>query len=118
MYDRDEPRLEAFRPHKTAAVDEVTSASLEDLHACIRGRLVAHSAQVYMNIRGAGNDVPIDTQHRLLQLLAYYNGADPQFPLDETGAFIWYSLSAVTVRHMYMQVSQHRNGGPSWCRSG
>jgi hypothetical protein len=50
---------------------------------------VKNAAQIYTNMRAADIQIDTDTQHRLLQLLTFYNSDDPVFGDMLPNVSIW-----------------------------
>lgn len=81
MYDPDEPRLETFRPQKRSPIDqcEPNESTLVEL---IRTKRVRDAIQLYERIRSANIVVSNDVQLQLFEIVAFYNGRDPEFTED------------------------------------
>lgn len=63
MYDRDEPRLNAFRPTKLPPVDQVELTE-QNLRARIDAKRVVDAAALYERMRAADVEVSVELQVR------------------------------------------------------
>lgn len=83
MYDRDEPRLEAFRP-KLAPDPLVVEPTEENLKDMIEKKEVSNAVKLYERIRAENIEVSRELQMDLFRLVVYYNGEDiPATEIDE-----------------------------------
>ncbi|VDM37565.1 unnamed protein product [Toxocara canis] len=78
MYDRDEPRLEAFRP-KAVPNPMTVEPTTEMLRELIEKKEVSSAVKLYERIRSENVEVAPELQMELFRLVVYYNGDDIPF---------------------------------------
>ncbi|MFH4973532.1 hypothetical protein AB6A40_000241 [Gnathostoma spinigerum] len=81
MYDRDEPRLDVFRP-KLPPDGSTVDPTESNLRSLVDKRMVEDAVKLYERIRAADSPVSEQLQMDLFRLLVYYNGKN--VPSNET----------------------------------
>jgi pentatricopeptide repeat domain-containing protein 3 len=74
-FDRDLPRLPAFRPEKALDPLEVEPTA-ENLSKLIEEKQVASAARLFERMQSSNVEVSNELQTKLFQLIAYYNAED------------------------------------------
>lgn len=77
MFDRDKPRLEAFRPEKLPMLSEMEDPTEDALRQLIDAKRVAGALKVFERLRAKEAEVLQDTIQDLFMLTAYFNAQDP-----------------------------------------
>ncbi|KAL5022050.1 hypothetical protein ScPMuIL_001205 [Solemya velum] len=78
QYSNEEPKVQAYQPPQTEYAHPEPSE--DALMERIGMRRVIDAIEVYKNLRQSGEKLPLETQLRLLELLAVYNCTDPAPP--------------------------------------
>uniref|UniRef100_A0AC34FEB4 Small ribosomal subunit protein mS39 n=1 Tax=Panagrolaimus sp. ES5 TaxID=591445 RepID=A0AC34FEB4_9BILA len=74
-FDRDLPRLPAFRPEKALDPLEI-EATTENLSHLIEGNEVASAVRLFERMQSENVEISSELQTKLFQLVAYYNAED------------------------------------------
>jgi len=77
MFDRDKPRLEAFRPEKLPMLADSEEVTEDSLCQLIAAKSVSGALKVFERLRAKEAEVSMDTIQDLFMLAAYFNAQDP-----------------------------------------
>jgi hypothetical protein len=77
MFDRDKPRLEAFRPEKLPALVEAEKVDENSLRQLIDAKHVDGALKVFERLRASNTTLSKEVLTDLFRLAAYFNAQDP-----------------------------------------
>lgn len=77
MFDRDKPRLEAFRPEKLPALVEAEQVDENSLRQLVDGNQVEGALQVFERLRANNTKLSKEVLTDLFRIVAYFNAKDP-----------------------------------------
>ncbi|KAI1718800.1 hypothetical protein DdX_05908 [Ditylenchus destructor] len=75
MFDRDYPRLPAFRPQKPLD-PAVVEPNVKNLRKMLAGKHIEDAITLFKRIEEQSVEVPKELEHQLFVLACYYNGQD------------------------------------------
>ncbi|KAI6205598.1 hypothetical protein M3Y94_00810200 [Aphelenchoides besseyi] len=92
MFDRDKPRLEAFRPEKLPDLVETEPVNETTLKRFLDALRIEDALKVYERMRTENVELSAETLQRLFELAAYYNceNAPPSERAEWPGLHLFY----------------------------